>query len=143
MIRPATLADVQAIFDMAMLETEMYSKLHPDKEKIRKGIIQSISSAKHFCWVGEHDGKVTGVLIGLVSPNLWAQRTNCFIALWKSNVVGDGIKLIRAFKNWMQDRRVIRVAGIVPDTDEISPRAMLLAEYLGFERCGGAHLYFN
>jgi hypothetical protein len=93
MIRPAILHDVDAIFDIAMSEAERYEMIRPDKEKMRKGIIQSISSARHFAWVSEdRAGVVKGALIGLTSDNLWAQRKNCLISLWKTTVVGDGVE---------------------------------------------------
>ena len=143
MIRPAVLADIDAIFVIALCEAERYQDLRPDPVKIHKGIIQSISSAKHIALVAEHDGKVTGTLIGLTSDNLWAQRSNCLVVLWYSKIVGDGIKLLRAFKKWVQSRRLIRVAGFVHDSDHMGRRAFLLAERMGFSRCGGAYLLYN
>ena len=73
----------------------MYPKLIADEDKMHRGIIQAISSAKHFAWVSEQDENVTGALIALVSPNLWAQRSNCIVALWISQVVGDGRKMMK------------------------------------------------
>jgi hypothetical protein len=143
MIRPAVLADVNAIIDIAMVQTEMYSMLKPDREKIRKGIVLSISSAKHFCWVSEAAGKVSGALVAVSSDNLWAQRQNCLVALWVASVVGDGRKMLKEFLKWVDSRRIIRVAGFVPDTDEIDSRAWRLIERFGFRRCGGVHLLYN
>jgi hypothetical protein len=142
-IRPAILADANAIFEIALEEASSYEKLFPDEGKIRKGITIAISSAKHFAWVSESDGRIEGVLIGLVSENLWAQRSNCLIAIWKSRIVGDGLRMMRAFFDWVKHRRAIRIAGIVPDSNAIDPRALRLAEYLGFERTGGMYLYYN
>lgn len=144
MIRPATLADVDAIFDLAMALSPQYPKLKPDKIKIRKGIIQAISSAKHFAWVSEspYEG-LKGALIGLTSENLWAQRQNCFVPLWFTERRGDGPKLLRAFKTWVQSRRAIRVAGFVADSKYVDQRAWLLAERIGFKRCVGAYLLYN
>jgi len=87
MIRPATLADVDAIFEIALIEAAKYDRLLPDRQKIRKGITMAISSAKHFCWVSEDNGRVNGALVALSSENLWAQRQNCIVALWKTHVV--------------------------------------------------------
>lgn len=143
MIRPAVLADVNAIFDIALYEAGRYSGLKPDLIKIRGGIIQSISSAKHIALVAEHDGEVTGTLIGLTSENLWAQRSNCLIVLWYSRIAGDGINMLRAFKKWVQSRRLIRVAGFVSDSEHIGVRTWLLVEHMGFYRCGGAYLLYN
>ena len=48
MIRPATLADLEAIFVIATHQCRGYEGLRLDKDKIRSGIIQSISGASHF-----------------------------------------------------------------------------------------------
>jgi hypothetical protein len=143
MIRPATLSDAAAIFGMAVLEAEKYEMLTLDSKKIRRGITQAISGANHFCQVSVNDGRVDGVLIGLTSHNLWAERRNCFVALWRAKVPGQGLQLLRAFKEWVQSRRVIRVAGFVPDSNHIDSRAYLIAERIGFTRCGGAYLLTN
>jgi hypothetical protein len=143
MIRPATLADVNAIYDLAMFETRTYLELKPDAKKIRKGIVMAISSAKHFCWVSENGAGLKGALIGLSSENLWAQRQNCIVALWKSEIVGDGRRLMKEFLKWVDTRRIIRVAGIVPDNNETDPRVWKLMERLGFRRYGGAYLIYN
>lgn len=144
MIRPATLADIDAIFTLAVHEASMYSQLHIDGEKIRNGITQSISAAKHFAWVSvdEHNYPV-GALIGLTSHNLWAQRQNCFVALWQADIPGEGRKLLQQFKQWVQSRRAIRVAGIVPDGNHIDWRAYALAERMGFKRHGAVFLLYN
>jgi len=144
MIRPAILADAEAIFPIAVFECRGYERLLPDPDKIRRGIIQAISSASHFAWVSVDDqDRVNGALIGLTSNNLWAQRKNCFVALWSSAIKGDGAKLLREFKRWVQSRRAIRVAGFVPDSDHIDWRAYALAERMGFKRNGGAFLLYN
>jgi len=143
MIRPATLADMDAIFEIAFIEASKYPKLLPDREKIRKGIRTAISSAKHFAWVSTDDGRVNGALLAVSSNNLWAQRQNCIIALWKAVVVGDGRKMVKEFLKWVDARRIIRVAGIVPDSDHIDPLVWKLAERLGFRKCGGAYLLYN
>ena len=48
MIRPAILADVDAIFTIAVFEATKYTRLRADGNKIRKAITQAISSARHF-----------------------------------------------------------------------------------------------
>ena len=143
MIRPATLADLNAIFEIALIEANRYPKLLPDRQKIRKGITAAISSAKHFVWVSEDDGRVNGALVAVSSNNLWAQRENCLVALWKARVVGDGRKMMKEFLKWVDARRIIRVAGIVPDNNEIDPLVWSLAERLGFRKHGGAYLLYN
>lgn len=143
MIRPATLADLDAVYEIALIEANRYPKLMPDPQKIRRGIVNAISSAKHFCWVSEDNGRVNGALIAVSSRNLWAQRDNCLVALWKAHVVGDGRKMMKEFLKWIDTRRIIRVAGFVPDNNEIDPLVWSLAERLGFRKHGGAYLLYN
>lgn len=144
MIRPATLADLATIIAIGEVETRKYPKLKPDFEKIRHIATIAISSAKHFCWVSEdRPGNVTGALVGISSDNLWAQRQNCMVTLWKSEIVGDGVKLMKEFLKWVDTRRIIRVAGVVPDNNEVDSRVWRLVERLGFHKYGGAYLIYN
>lgn len=147
MIRPATLSDLHEIMGMARDEAQRYPELKTDLKKIHDGIVMAISSAKHFCWVSvdENDAGNTarGVIVGVSSTNLWAQRQNCIVALWKSEIVGDGRKLMKEFMEWVKGRRIIRVSGIVPDNNDVDPRAWSLMERLGFEKQGGAYLLYN
>lgn len=144
MIRAATLSDISAIKGIVAPELEKYPQLKADQQKISKLLTMAVSSAKHFCWVSVNDkDEVSGALVGITSENLWAQRQNCLIALWKAEIAGDGRKLLEEFKQWVRSRRAIRVAGFVPDSNQIDPRAYKLANRMGFQGCGGAHLLFN
>lgn len=147
MIRPATLSDFYEILGMAQAEAQCYPELKPDLKKMDKGIKMAISSAKHFCWVSQHENDAgnyaRGVLLAVSSENLWAQRQNCIVALWKSEIAGDGRRLMKEFLKWVDTRRIIRVAGIVPDNNEVDPRVWRLMERLGFRKYGGAYLIYN
>ena len=144
MIRPATLMDVDAIYAIAVRETHRYSRMKPSAEKIRKAIIHVISSAKHFCWVSaDEQERVSGVIIGLVNENLWAQRQSCNILLWAAEIAGDGVRLLKIIKTWVTSRRAIKVIGFAPDTDDVDPRTWDLVQRMGFKRYGGAYLLYN
>lgn len=145
MIRPATLSDVNAILDIAQRDVRInYPLLRCDVNKIRRVLVESISSAKHFCWVSsEDDGSVTGAIVGLVQENFWAQRQCCNIALWAAQVCGDGVRLLNELKKWVTSRRAIRVVGFTPDSEAIDLRVWRLAERMGFKRHGGAYLFYN
>lgn len=144
MIRPATLSDIYAIEGMAAIEAQKYPKLLIDPKKVRKLLTMAISSAKHFCWVSvDEKDYPTGALVGVSSENLWAQRQNCIVSFWKAEIVGDGRRLMKEFLKWVDTRRIIRVAGIVPDNDQTDPRVWKLMERLGFRKYGGAYLVYN
>ena len=142
MIRPATLADSEAIFDMAAKQTRVYPSLKSDTAKIKGGIKLAISTARHYVRVVDIGGKVEGVIIGLTSDNLWAQRQNCQVVLWVSHVPRAGAQLLRGFLAWVKSRRGIKLAGMAPDFD-IDPRILYLVERIGFRKYGGSYLWYR
>lgn len=141
-LRGATLTDRSAIFRLASQQAKRYPYLKPDTEKMKELITDSISSAKHFCMVAEAEGGIKAVLIGLSGDNMWAQRQFCAIVMWVSTVPGAGAALLRRFKRWVQDRPVIRVAGMAVDTD-VDSRTLTLMDHIGFRRHGGAQLFYR
>ena len=143
MIRPAIFSDIYAIEGIAAFESLKYPDLLIDPKKVRKVLTTAISSPSHFAWVSEGKDGVEGALIAVSSDNLWAQRQNCLITFWTSAIVGDGRRLMKEFLKWVDTRRIIRVAGIVPDNNETDPRVWKLMERLGFKRYGGAYLIYN
>ena len=142
MIRPATLADRQAITGLLERWFERYP-LTPDYDRIQTGLREMISGAPHFAWVAEEAGEVKGVLLGLTSDNLWARKKNCNVLAWISEIPGAGIELLREFTEFVKSRAVIRVAGFAPDIDDIDPRVWTLVVRMGFKRHGGAYLMFR
>lgn len=145
MIRPATLADLETVLGIAEAEAAIrYPRLKSDTGKMRKVLIQIISSAKHFCWVSvTRDDAVTGAIVAITNENLWAQRQSSNVIMWVSDIPGDGMKLLRALRGWITDRRAVKVVGFAPDTNDVDPRVWNLAERLGFKRYGGAYLFYN
>lgn len=144
MIRPATLSDIYAIEGISASEALRYPELRIDPKKVRHLATTAISSAQHFCWVSvDESDAVRGVIAGVSSENMWAQRKNCIVAIWYSAIVGDGRRLMKEFLKWVDTRRIIRVAGIVPDNNDVDPRVWSLVERFGFRKHGGAYLLYN
>lgn len=141
-IRPATLADRDAIFDMAMEQAELYPLLRPNIDNIKALITDAISTARHYCVVARHRGKCEGVLVAFTMNNAWAQRQHCAVMLWVSKYPCAGAAMLRMFRDWVKGRRAIKVAGFAPDVN-LDPRVWQLAERIGFERHGGAYLLYN
>ncbi len=142
-IRPASLADVDQLVDMALIWSNDYPHLKPDKDKIRRLVINAISSAKHYASVVVcDDGKLAGALVAFTVDNAWAQRQHAFIMFWVSYARGKGALMLRQFRDWVLSRRAIKVAGFAPDID-VDPRVWQLAERIGFKRHGGAYLLYN
>lgn len=141
MIRSAKLSDKLDLISIINEQTARYP-LRPDRSKINDLVTEVISSPRHYAWVVDVGGHAVGALIGLTGDNLWAQRQNCNISLWVSKAPGGGAELLRHFRDWVLSRRAIKVAGMCPDL-ELDPRALKLAERIGFVQHGGSYLLYN
>lgn len=115
-----------------------------DKDKIREGIrIGIVQPTTHFCAVSHEEGQApTGMLLAHQGPNPWAKKNFANVVFWASQIPGDGARMLRTFKQWVDSRSVVRVAGFLPDL-EVDPRALALAERIGFAKHGGARLYYK
>jgi hypothetical protein len=143
MIRPATLADLPALMSLAKeLATTYYPRLRYDPSRATSQCRAAISSARHFAWVAEHNGIIVGALVAFVNDNFWAQRCNSWIVLWASSVAPYGAQLLRRYRQWSDERSIIKVSGFSPDID-VDPRVWHLAERLGYKRSGGAYLRYR
>lgn len=142
MIRPANLSDMDALLDIAVKQTENYPMLKPDLDKIKSNIKLAISSPKHIVLVFDNQGEVTGTIAGITNDNMWAQRQNCHIVLWYAKQPGTGRALLVYLREWVKTRRVIKVAGMMPDFD-LDSRVLKIAERAGFKRHGGAFLWYR
>lgn len=142
MIRPATRDDFEALFELVLKNCAHYP-LRPDEEKIESGLKEMIDQGRHFAMVAERGGKIEGALLAMTHSNLWAQRANCGVLLWVSEIPGDGAAMLRRFKKWVYGRRTaVRVAGFTPDI-ETDHRVWKLVERVGFKRYGGAYLLYT
>jgi len=141
MIRPATLMDRVQLIGLAMEYAELYP-LRPDKDKLSRMIVEAISTKRHFIRVSEERGKIKGALVAITSDNIWAQKQCCHIIFWATTITGEGAALLREFKQWLQGRQVIRVAGFAPDL-EVDERTWKLTERMGFIKHGGAYLWYR
>lgn len=127
---------------LAMEQVVRYPMLKPDRDKLRALFTQAVSAPKHFCYVVEDKGRVTGVLAAFIGANLWAQRQHAAITLWVSKTPNGGRGLLKVFKQWVSQRRAIVAAGMTPDL-ELDSRVLALIERMGFKRRGGSYLLFR
>jgi hypothetical protein len=140
-IRPATMGDMEVVLQLAKEQAKRYP-LKVDQSKMVQLFREGVSSAQNFVWVVEDEGRVGGVIAAFTADNLWAQRRNCNIVLWVSEVPGGGAALLRKFRDWVKPRHGVKVAGMSPDLD-IDGRALRLAERIGFKKHGGSYLLYN
>lgn len=102
MIRRATHLDLPAI-EALLLRAKRYTEYCTVKvefERARKAMRNCISSPQGFAAVADHEGKITGVLLG-VTTNYWfsAERYASDMGFY-SQRIGDGRRLLKMFKAW-------------------------------------------
>lgn len=106
MIRRAIHADIPSI-EALLLRAKRYSEYCTVKvefERARKVMRQCISSPQGFAAVADHDGKITGALLG-VTANYWfsAERFASDLGFY-SQRRGDGRQLLAMFKAWADSK---------------------------------------
>lgn len=141
MIRPAILTDRAEMLALGRELAKDYP-LRFESERAYEALTQAIGNRKHFAWVVEENGGVHGMLVALTGDNLWAQRMNSNIVAWVSQVPGEGLALLREYRNWVRSRRGIKVAGMCVDSRNPDPVRTILRR-VGFEDRGGANYLFN
>ena len=103
------------------------------------------SSINGFVRVAEHDGKITGVLMGLVDEYWWAEpkkgaRYASDLAFF-SRRLGDGARMMREFIDWAWSRpRVVKVETAVSSGMLNADLADRFYENLGFEKRGSLYV---
>ena len=141
-IRPAEMRDKREILVLAKEQTARFPKLRMDIEKLNDGIVTAMLDNNNFVHVVENEGEVTGVIIAITAPNMWAQRSCSNVVLWVSKTPGGGVALLRAFRDWIKARRAVKLGGISPNLD-LDRRILKIMERTGFERHGGSYLLYN
>lgn len=135
MIRIATPSDIPVLIELSIeaLEIDPYPELVISREKVARQVTASISSAKHFAWVSERDGKVVGGLIAIVDDMLTYERSMCVVCMWYCRVKGDGLKLMAQFMAWVRSRPMVKQVQYTNDR-HMDPRiAGYLINQYGFK----------
>ena len=132
MIRPAKREDMNWLLEMAAdLSAQYYPELRFDRKKTQGLITECISSPQHFAWVGDKSA-----LFAATTPNHFAERNSCLVLALTGP---EGLPLLREFKRWVDSRRAIRGAVIIPEAHE--ERYETLLTKLGFVQRGGRFIY--
>ena len=139
MIRSATIHDLKIFVAIAKTETKHFPWLRPDTSKIKNIIVECVSSKQHYAKLIGRQGEVVSVLIAYTLENVWAEKRCSNVMLWLSLVGGEGVKLLRDYRNWVNSRPVLRFAGFDPQIDW-SPRTSDLLIHTGFQKYGGSFL---
>ena len=128
------------MFNKALVETARFDYLRPDPDKIKHSIVTAVSSAQNLAIKAVSGGEIVGALGSLTIDNLWAEKKCSIAVFFRSYKSPAGAMLVRAYRDWLDSRPVIRVGGFAPSFD-MDCRATLLLERLGFVNEGGNFLY--
>lgn len=133
MIRKATPADLQEIVDCWLGIQSKESNMRPSRERALALVRECVSSATHFVWVAEKEGKIGGVLMAVAHPNMAHERCGVTVVQWHSKIQGDGASLAREFLRWARKRPIIK--SILINPEHVSdPRAGKLLERMGLNQ---------
>jgi hypothetical protein len=135
--RAAVPADITALMRAAYEHASLYPHLTPEPEKVLALLRDATGSRQNFARVIERDGRIVSGLLACSFPHGWARKSTSTIMLWWSGERGDGRALLRAYREWVESRPIIRAAGLYLDFEapEWLPGLM---EAEGFRRVGGS-----
>lgn len=132
--RPATIADIPAIIDIAV---ESVSRdplpVRIDRSGMADTARSLIGRPNHFVWVSEAAGKVVACVAACTQHGFWFERLQCSVILYWSRVAGAGAPLLRRLAAWIKSRPAIKMAimELEPGAD---PRLVRFIRRLGFSR---------
>ncbi|MGB8338661.1 MAG: hypothetical protein WCD07_03155 [Burkholderiales bacterium] len=143
-VRFANLADIPGIVELgkAIHAESRYRTLGYDPVKLNRMFSGIISSPKgtHCCFVAEHQGQISGVMIGCVEECFFSNdRVANSILIYvdpKRRGGSTALKFIHAFRNWAVNRNAVELSlgvasGVTIDrTDRFLKR-------LGMQMVGG------
>lgn len=140
-VTPLMLKDWNWVNDYAQREAALnIPYLRFDDDRAKAIFTDAVSGASSLAVKAERNGKPVGALISLTMPNVWAGKQCSNVILWVSNLTPAGVKLLKHYRQWLNTRPAIRVAGFQP-AFELNERTQQLIQLCGFPKSGGAFLY--
>lgn len=122
------------------LASEHYPKLRASDEKITSLVTDCVSGASHYAEITPD--LTSGALLAYVSDNAWAERKNAHVLYFQCSIPGEGMRMLRNFRRWVEGRRAIRYAGFHTDIN-LDGRVQELLIRAGFNRSGGSFVFYN
>ncbi len=134
-LRPARLADIPAIVDLAV---ESVTTVDPLPVKLDKGAMavtarSMIGVASQFLWVAEVDGKVVASVAAQAGAGFWFKGWQASVLLFWSRHPGAGIALLRELARWVKERPLIKIA-VIECEPSIDQRSLRFLRRIGFTR---------
>ena len=138
-IRPARLQDIPVLVALVSLNTSQYPVI-PDKVKMKRLLVEAISTKSNFCWVSTQDNTVTGLLGAISQQGLWFERKHLHILYLSSTSRGGGQAMLRELMRWARPRKAIKV---ITTDFTVTPRMGNLLSRVGLTPHCTTHSFFK
>lgn len=129
----------------AVLAAQYYPELIMDIDKAHQLVHDLVGDETHYAYVCGKPGEPTAALLARRGAGVWSTKPSAAVMLWYSTVPGQGVTLLRHFRNWVKEDGRIVMAGWCEDYHirvHDAYRIQEIASRVGFKRRGGAFLYF-
>jgi len=102
MIRMAQVADLPQLLALGkrLIKMTPYADVKIDTLTAGQTLGQCINSAFGMALVAEHDGKITGLLLGAAVPLWFSKSRSATDIITYAETPGDGYRMIRQFVKW-------------------------------------------
>lgn len=120
MIRKATPADIPALVALSIeaLNIDRYDQLVISPERIRAGVEECVTDPMGFAWVSENEQGIQGGLGAIVLPLAAYERNQAQVVMWYCKIPGDGIRLLRKFREWVSRQMLVKQVMYVADPSD-------------------------
>lgn len=138
MIRKATAYDLQDIIEMGYRLCDRTPQAHVkrDRPAIAQTLTHCMNSAYGCCFIAEHSGQLTGVIVGMAQQYWFSRQRQAVDLMFVAERVGDGPRLLRRYTAWgWSVPGVVEVTCAQSSGIEIERTAELF-EHAGFKRVG-------
>lgn len=133
-LRALAPCDVQAVARYALdgMRAELYP-LEPDVPRIEAVVASFLAPLDdRFGRLALDAGRLVGAIAALVVPMPWFKGDEAHVVMCRATLPGAGVRLIRALREWVDQRDAIRRV-IWPMEFHADPRIARLAARAGFD----------
>lgn len=137
MIRKGTHTDLQQIMALANKAGDLtpYAHVSRDRPTMVQVVTNCIASQFSCCFVGEDNGKLTGVLLAQAAP-LWFSKKRAATDLLFYSERADGFFFIRAYLEWAWSVPGVVEVSLAQSSGIEMDRFAKLCEHAGMQRVG-------
>ena len=141
MIRNAQVADLPRLMELGerLHELSPYKDVPTDFQTCASTLGHCISNAFGFAVVAEHDGEITGFMLGAAVPLWFSKRRAASDIVTYSEGAGDGYKMIKKFISWAWSLPLVVEVTLAQSSGINTERSGVLYERAGLKRVGNIY----